>query len=68
MRRLRLLKVVVQAVFVVDDGETLVEQAVQPVEVTPAEWPSYATGRFAADVAQIRAQVESPTDDAGTSP
>ena len=38
--RLRLLKVIVQPVFVVDDGE-LTEKTVQPVTVPAKEWPEY---------------------------
>jgi hypothetical protein len=45
-RRLRLLKVVVQAVFVADDGEYLHELVADPVEVAAAEWVSFPTGRF----------------------
>lgn len=58
MRRLRLLKVVVQPVFVVDDGETLTEQAAQPMEVPAAEWPGFAEGRFAEGFESLRQQVE----------
>lgn len=58
MAKLRLLKIIVQAVFVVDDGDSLVEQPAQPVEVPAAEWPTFATGRFAEGVEQLRAQVE----------
>jgi hypothetical protein len=56
--KLRLLKVIVQPVFVVDDGETLIEQPAQPVEVSPAEWPTFATGRFAEGFDALRQQVE----------
>jgi hypothetical protein len=38
---LRLLKVVVQPVFVWDDGDTLREVQVDPVQVAPADWPDY---------------------------
>lgn len=58
MPKLRLLKVICQPVFVIDDGEGLVEQPTQPVEVPAAEWPTFATGRFAEGVEQLRAQVE----------
>lgn len=57
--RLRLLKVIVQPVFVVDDGETLTEQPAQPVIVPAAEWPGYAAGRFASDFDILRQRVES---------
>jgi hypothetical protein len=48
--RLRLVKVVVQAHFVLDDGEFLTEQVANPVEVPAAQWPTYATEQFPADV------------------
>jgi hypothetical protein len=56
--RLRLLKVVVQPVFVLDDGETLTEQPAQPVEVSAAEWPGFATGRFAESFEELRSRIE----------
>lgn len=59
MRKLRLLKVIVQPVFVLDDGENLVEQAADPVVVTAADWPSYPTTGFVAAVEILRRQVES---------
>jgi hypothetical protein len=39
--RLRLLKVAVQPVFVIDDGENVTERAVEPIIVQPADWPDY---------------------------
>lgn len=56
--KLRLLKVICQPVFVVDDGQSLTEQAAEPVVVSAAEWPGYATGAFAAGFEQLRQQVE----------
>lgn len=38
----RLLKVVVQPVFVVDDGENLHEVEVQPIKLTAQQWPSFS--------------------------
>lgn len=60
MSKLRLLKVIVQPVFVIDDGESLAEQPAQPVEVSASEWPTFASGRFAEGFEQLRAQVEGP--------
>lgn len=57
-KQLRLLKVIVQPVFVIDDGETLIEQPAAPVTVSPAEWPGFATGTFAELFEQLRAEVE----------
>jgi hypothetical protein len=51
MKRLRLVKVVCQPVFVVDDGESLAEQVAQPIEVGAADWPGIVA-RLEADRAQ----------------
>jgi hypothetical protein len=64
-KRLRLLKVIVQPVFVVDDGAELVEQPAEPVVVSPAEWPTFATARFAEGMEQLRQQVEGVPDAEG---
>lgn len=56
--KLRLLKVIVQPVFVLDDGETLTEQAGQPVEVSAADWPTFANGPFAEGFETLRRQIE----------
>lgn len=58
MSKLRLLKVIVQPVFVVDDGDSLEEQIAQPVNVSPADWPTYATTTFAEGMAQLQAQLD----------
>lgn len=57
MRKLRLLKVIVQPVFVVDDGEQLVEQSAEPVVVSPADWPTFATTTFLEGFAQLQEQL-----------
>lgn len=58
-KRLRLLKVIVQPVFVVDDpDEGLSELIAQPIEVPAPEWPTFATGRFAEATAELRANIE----------
>lgn len=58
MRKLRLLKVIVQPVFVIDDDDNLTEQIAEPVVVTAAEWPGYASGGFAEGFEALRLQVE----------
>lgn len=58
MRKLRLLKVIVQPVFVVDDGDELVEQTAEPVVVSPADWPTFATTAFLDGVAQLQEQLD----------
>jgi hypothetical protein len=64
MATLRLLKVICQPVFVVDDGETLLEQVAEPIVVPAAEWPSFATGSFAEGVEALRQQVEGHSEGA----
>ena len=56
--KLRLLKVICQPVFVLDDGTNLLEQAAEPVVVAAADWPTYATKEFAESFAALQAQVE----------
>lgn len=40
-KKLRLVKVIIQPIFVEDDGENLAERTVQPVHVSASEWESY---------------------------
>lgn len=49
MTRLRLLKVVVQPVFVLDDGDNLTEHVGQRVEVPGSGWQTFAADAFTAD-------------------
>lgn len=58
MLRIRLLKVVCQAVFVIDDGEHLTEQVAQPVSVPAEDWPSYPTGAFLDAFEELRRRFE----------
>ena len=65
---LRLLKVVVQPVFVDDDGETLTEVTGDAVTVSGGQWRSFADDAFSADeLAQLDAayqqQQAQPTND-----
>lgn len=60
MSKLRLLKVIVQPVFVVDDGESLREEPIQPVTVSPADWPTFATTTFIEGMATLQAQLDAP--------
>lgn len=68
MATLRLLKVIVQPVFVLDDGLTLTEHVAEPVVVTATEWPSYPTTGFAEAFEVLRAQVERPNVPPGDGP
>jgi hypothetical protein len=48
MPRLRLAKVHVQPIFVLDDGVDVVEVEHPPVTVPASEWPTYSNERFSA--------------------
>jgi hypothetical protein len=58
MTRIRLLKVIVQPVFVVDDGERLTEQVAEPVTVSPEDWPTFATTTFVEGMDALQAQLD----------
>jgi hypothetical protein len=45
-KKLRLVKVMVQPVFMVDDGETLTEIEHAAIAIPAAEWPTYSSERF----------------------
>jgi hypothetical protein len=57
--KLRLLKVLVQPVFVIDDGEHLIEQTLDAIAVPAAAWPTYPVKEFAEAVAGLEAQLQS---------
>ena len=58
----RLLKVIVQPVFVVEDDQGLSEQSAQPVTVQARDWEAFRTpeGGFDASLAQVLAQLDVP--------
>ena len=64
MKRLRLVKVLVQPVFVLDDGETITEMPHDPIAISAADWPTYSGERFPREVAewekQLNAKPEQP--------
>lgn len=63
MTRLRMLKVAVQVVAVVeDDGGNLTEQPCQPVEIPAREWDAYRApgGTFDQSWEALAAQVAGP--------
>lgn len=64
MKRLRLLRLEVQPVFVFDDGHDLIEQRGEPFVLLPSEIPRFPE-KFEADFEALRAQVEGsvPTGD-----
>lgn len=62
MPRLRLVKVIVQPVFVLDDGENVTELEHGPVAIPAAEWASYSGERFPAEVAEWQARIDAEHD------
>lgn len=56
-KRLRLVKVVVQPVFVLDDGENVTELEHPAIAIPAAEWPTYSSERFPAEVAAWEAEL-----------
>ena len=62
MKRLRLVKVIVQPVFVLDDGENVTELDHPPVAIPASEWPTYSSDRFPREVAEWEASMnDTPT-------
>jgi hypothetical protein len=59
MPKLRLVKVVVQPVFILlDDEENVTEVAHPPVAIPAAEWPTYSSERFPAEVNAWQKQID----------
>lgn len=57
MKRLRLVKVLVQPVFVLDDGENVEEIEHPTIGISAAEWPTYSGERFPREVAEWEAKL-----------
>jgi hypothetical protein len=55
MKRLRLVKVLVQPVFVLDDGENVEEVEHPAIAIPASEWPMYSGERFPAEQAKWEA-------------
>jgi hypothetical protein len=58
MNRLRLLKVIVQPIFAIDDGDTLTETSAEPVVVRPEDWPNYPTTQFLDALNELQVQLD----------
>ncbi len=56
--KVRLLKVVVQPVFVLDDGEELTEVQHPATVIPAAEWPTYSSERFPREVAEWQKKLD----------
>jgi hypothetical protein len=52
MKRIRHVKTIVQHVFVVDDGDSLVEHVEPPNAIPAADWPTYSSDRFSRELAE----------------
>ena len=66
MKRIRLLKVVVQPVFVIDDGDTLTEQPGKQIAVDANGWRQFGETAFGdVDMAMLQAQLDAqePADE-----
>jgi len=63
----RLLKVFVQPVFVLDDGEELTEVQHPPTVIPAAEWPTYSSERFPREVAEWQEKLDAENDEAAAS-
>ena len=63
--RLRLLKAVVQLVFVEDDGHTLTERVTDPVVVPAHLWPTWAAEEYPALLEQLQDDLDGGGPTAG---
>ena len=61
MKRLRLVKVIVQPVFVLDDGTDVTELEHPVIAIPAADWPTYSGERFPAEVAEWQKQLNAET-------
>lgn len=61
--KLRLVKVIVQPVFVLDDGENVSEVENSIVAIPAAEWPTYSSERFPREVAEWQARIDAQTNE-----
>ncbi len=58
MPKLRLIKVLVQPVFVLDDGETITEIEHPATAIPASEWPTYSSERFPKELEAWQAQLD----------
>jgi hypothetical protein len=65
-RQVRLVKVLVQPVFVLDDGQNISEVPIEEHVIPASEWPTYSSERFPREVAEWQAQLDD--QDAGAAP
>lgn len=58
MPKLRLVKVHVQPVFILDHGDRIEELDHPPVTIPADEWPAYSAERFPAEVKAWQKQID----------
>jgi hypothetical protein len=58
MRKLHLLKVIVQPVFVLIEDENATEVNHPPIAIPADEWPTYSSERFPAELKAWQAEIE----------
>lgn len=64
MQKIRLVQVVVQPAFVIDDGTNLTPLEHPPLVVPGNEWADYPS-RFMAEVAEWQAKIDNASEDNG---
>jgi hypothetical protein len=60
--KLRLVKMIVQPVLVVDDGENLREVSVKPLPIDGPDWPEFAAGGWKEALADFERDLSAPPD------
>jgi hypothetical protein len=58
MSKIRLVKVLVQPVFLIDHGDSIEEVEHPAVAIPASEWPTYSSERFPAEVEAWQAQLD----------
>ncbi len=66
MPELRLVKVIVQPVFILDHGTHVSEVDHPPVVIPAEEWPAYSSERFPSEVRAWQERIDSEAQDSGT--
>ena len=56
--KIRLVKVIVQPVFILDDGDNIIELEHSATVIPASEWPTYSSERFPREVEAWQAQLD----------
>jgi len=59
--KIRLVKVIVQPVFMLDDGTNLTEIEHAATAIPAEEWPTYSSERFPQELAAWQARIDTDT-------